>query len=665
MMVHKRLLYIACGIFSLFALLVFQFFRIQIIEHKKWQRRADAQHYFYKQEPFERGVFWSNNQIKKGHPEKAHAFCIDVRKFHLYVDPKSIPEDLKEEIIQDTLSFFSLKERERIRFIQQFYKESRSRKLVLWLNEKTKEKILAWWVPFAKKNRLPSNALFFVADYERLHPFSKMLGQVLHTVQATKDEREHQALPTGGLELSMDRYLRGKPGKRRFLRSPRNILETQSVVQEPVNGADVYLTINHCLQAIAEEEIERGVKVSRAKGGWAVMMDPYTGYILACAQYPFFYPDYYRLYFNKPGLIEHSKVKAIVDAYEPGSTMKPITIAIALEANKEQKRRGKRPIFDPLEKINTSKGNFPGRGKKPLTDTRLHHYLNMYLGIQKSSNIYVATLVDRIIKELGNEWYRNALARFGFGKRTGIELLGESVGKLPQLGKLHPNGKPEWSLPTPYSLAMGHNIQATSLQMLQAYAIFANGGYIVEPTLVRKVVKKQKNGTIELLFNNDEEQRKKKAIQVIDRDTVADVIKCMKGITKPGGTSPRADIWGYTEAGKSGTSMKVVQGLYSNKRHFPNFIGFAPVTKPVFVLFVGLDEPVAEFVPGIGLNHFGGKSAAPIFREIGRRTLEYLGIPQDDPHGYPTNDPRYNAVKADWVLEAEKLRKLYEEWNNS
>ena len=118
------------------------------------------------------------------------------------------------------------------------------------------------------------------------------------------------------------------------MRSPRNSLETEEVIAYPENGADIFLTINPYLQAIAEEEIEKGVKRNNAKGGWVGMMDPRTGEILALAQYPFFYPPDYQKYFNDPRMIEHTKVKAITDANEPGSVLKPFTVAMALKANK-------------------------------------------------------------------------------------------------------------------------------------------------------------------------------------------------------------------------------------------------------------------------------------------------------------------------------------------
>lgn len=656
----KRVFLLSAVTFLLFSLLVTQFFRIQVLEGEKWQRKADQQHYFYVMEPFERGTFWANTSIKKGHPEIPQKLAFDIRKYHLFIDPISIPPEHRREIAQNVIALCRPTQEESSRWHDQFEKNSRSRKLASWLEEEKKQATLRWWQPFAKKHQIPSNAIFFVGDGLRSHPFGKLLGQVLHTVQMQKDEQTQSALPTGGLELSCNKYLRGSLGKRRLMRSPRHSLHIQQVIKEPQHGSDVFLTVNHCLQAIAEEELEKGVQIYKAKGGWAIVMDPYTGHILAMAQYPFFYPDQYPMYFKDPHLIEHAKIKSITDANEPGSTMKPMTLAIALKANSELQAQGKKAIFHPLEKIDTSKGNFPGRGRKPLTDTHFHHYLNMYLGMQKSSNIYCAVLVQRIIQSLGETWYRQALLDlFGLGMKSHIELPGESVGVIPALGKKHPNGRLEWSTSTPWSLAMGHNLQATSLQMVRAYAVLANGGYLVEPTLIRKVVSREG----EILLDNTAPERISSFPKVLDDDIVKEVVKAMKFVTKSGGQGRFGDIFGYTEVGKTGTSMKVVGGMYSEKSHFASFIGFVPATKPAFVIMVGLDEPDAKYNPGMGLNHFGGTCTGPIFREIGRRSLEYLGVPPDDPHGYPKGDPRHDPIKSDWYQESKDLAKLYQEWN--
>lgn len=654
----SRLLILSCTILALLSILVIPYYQIQIAEGERWVKEAKRQHYFTVKEPSQRGTFYSNSSIKKGHPEKEQKLAFDIQKFHLYADPASIPEKEKAEIGETLIQLLNIPKEEMETFIEQFYKKSRSRKLAKWLDDETKAAILQWWNPFAKKNKIAKNALFFTSDYQRSYPFGKLLGQVLHTVQDVKNEKTDQAIPTGGLELYLDSYLKGKGGKRTFARSPKNTLETDEIISLPEPGADVYLTVNHILQAIVEEELEKGVKRCKAKSGWAVMMQPYTGEILALAQSPFFYPADYQSYFNDPELIEHTKVKAITDAHEPGCVMKPMSIYIALIANEELKKRGEKPLFDPLEKIPCSNGKFPGRSK-PISDTHLHYFLNMEMGIKKSSNIYVARLFERIVDRLGAKWLRDTLKEtFGIGKKTGIQLPAESSGVLPEIGKYHPNGAPEWSTSTPFSLAFGHNLQMTSLQLLASFAPIVNGGYKVQPTLIKKICRNHPDGTTEVLFEHTPAPEK-----ILDSKIAKQVVRAMKFTTKPGGTCRKGDIWGYTEGGKTGTPEKIVNGTYSKTIHVPSFVGFTPADKPEFLLIITMDEPEHAFIPGWGKNHMGGTCAGPVFREIGRRALEYLGIPPDDPYGYPVGDPRRNSEKADFVLENNQLEELYNKWN--
>lgn len=646
-----RLLAVGLGIVVLFALLVVHYYKIQIVEGEKWSKEANKQHFFIVKEPFSRGTFFSNSSVKKGHPEKEQKLVVDIEKFHLYIDPESIPEKNKKEIALELIRRLDLSKEESQPLWRQFFKKSRSRKLAVWLDAEMKDAIIEWWQPYARKTKIPRNALYFVTDYQRSYPFGKLLGQVLHTVQDTRDELSHQAYPTGGLELYFDRYLRGKMGKRRLMRSPRNAIETGEVISSPEHGENIYLTINHTLQAIAEEELEKGVRKCKAKSGWAAMMEPRTGEILALAQYPFFHPSEYQEYFNDPLMIEHTKVKAVTDAHEPGSVMKPITLAIALIANAELTKRGEKPLFSMEEKISTASGRFPGRSK-PITDTHFHNFLNMDMALQHSSNIYMARLVERIIQRLGAEWYRKMLNEtFSFGKKTGIELPSESAGVLPTIGKRHPNGTLEWSTPTPFSLSCGYNLQANAIQLLRAHAIIVNGGKLVQPTLVRKI------GLNEKIKGNEE-------TQVLDKQIADRLRQAMKYTTKAGGTARKGDIWGYSEGGKTSTAKKIINGAYSETRYVPSFVGFAPSNEPAFVLIITMDEPEYGYIAGWGKNHNGGTCCAPVFREIARRSLEYMGVAPDDPYGYPVGDPRYDAKKADWLVETAKLNELYDKWNH-
>lgn len=228
--------------------------------------------------------------------------------------------------------------------------------------------------------------------------------------------------------------------------------------------------------------------------------------------------------------------------------MKPITVAIGLKANEELISLNKEPLFDPEGPIDTQRSIFPGRSAYPLIDRPGHKQLNMYMAIQKSSNVYMAQIIDRVISVMGAEWYRKQLVEtFGFGQKSGIELPAETIGLVPRFGKCHPNGALEWSLPTPYSLAMGYNILATSLQMVRAYALFANGGYLVEPTLIKEI---KQDGNV--LFRHQNKQ----FMRVLQPSVAKEVVRAMKFTTKPGGTATVADINGYTEAGKTGTAEK-------------------------------------------------------------------------------------------------------------
>ncbi len=660
---RKRLVWVALSVFVLFCLLIIQFFNIQIVEGEKWARQARIQHQLVVIEPFKRGLFYSNTALKPGHPEMPQAFVTDVPKFHLFADPKSLPAETREEIAKKLQGFLGLNEGDFLKLRSQFDKQSRSRKLIMWMSKERRDAISDWWFAFARQKKIPRNALFFVQDYKRSYPFGKLLGQVLHTVREEKDSRSNQSIPTGGLELIFDRVLQGKEGKRQLLRSPRHPLETGQILSLPEDGADVYLTINHYLQAVAEEEIEKAVKNAHAKQGWAILMHPRTGEIFAMAQYPGFEPGNYRKYFNDPKLKPQTGNPALTDPFEPGSTMKPLTAAIALKANRELIARGKKPLFSPNEKIACRNGAFPGR-RKPISDVSSHGYLNMAMALQKSSNIYMARLVQRIIEQLGDEWYRNALTDiFGFGHKTGIELPSESPGLVPTPGKMHPNGALEWSVPTPFSLAFGHNLLVNSLQLMRSWGVLANGGYDVRPTLVRKVVRTHRDGSEEILLDNTRPERVQAFPRVLEKEIVDEVVSALKYVTKPGGASSKGDIHGYTEVGKTGTTEKIVNGAYSKRDHISTFIGFAPVKNPEFILLIAIDDPEYKYIPGVGRNQLGSKCAAPAFGEIGQRTLQYLGVEPDDPYGYPPGDPRRNEEKADWVQEAKRLKELYQQWN--
>ena len=630
-----RFLSIAVFISFLFASLVFQFYKIQIFQYDKWSHLAKQQHYMVVKEPCRRGSFFSNPSLKIG-DVKDVPFVVDIVSYHLHMDPSLIPSCLKEKMCVELQNVLATSSDLSVHFM----KKSRYRKVAKGIASSKKEKVDRWWELFSKKNNLAKRALYWKKDYQRSYPFGKSLGQVLQTVQ--EERLENGVTPTGGLELFFHNYLQGEEGKREILRSPKYEIDNGYVEKRSKNGKDVYLTIHHVLQAIAEEELAKGIERVEAKGGVAVMMDPHSGEIYAVAHYPFFDPSCYKEYYKDLTKIEQTRNKAVSDCFEPGSIMKPISLAIALKANQELLKRGEKSLFSPEEMMRCDEAFFPGR-LRPLRDVHPHKYLNMYMSIQKSSNIYPARLIQKVMERLGPEWYRRQLADlFGFGEKTGVEVPYENPGLLPTPGKRHANGSYEWSSPTPYSLAIGYNLMVNAMQMTRAFSVLVNGGYLVKPTLLKKIVSKEGG-----MIHNVQNLSKKK---VLDGSITKEIVKAMKFVTKQGGSATLADISGFTEAGKTGSSEKLIEGRYSKEKHFSTFIGCAPVTFPKFVLFIGVDEPKKVYVPGFGTTHFGGKCAAPIFREIGKRSLEYLGVPPDD-------------LSSDWKQEVMDLKKLYEAYN--
>lgn len=639
----------------LFFMIILSFYKVQIVEGEKWEKKALLQHQKKETIPYKRGSFFSNVDLKKGSNEK-QPFAYDIARFHLCIDPLKIPEKNKNEILENLLSIIDTDQEKQQRVKKDFFRKTHYRKLFSYLDRTTVDKVQKWWKPYYKKEKLPSNVLFTEQEFQRFYPFGSSLGQVLHTVLKEKDSKSKMAIPTGGLELYFRKLLEGKQGQKAYIRSARNKLDSEEILVQKEDGADVYLTINHYIQAICEEELERGVKNANAKGGWAVMMDPYTGEVLALAQYPFFDVTKYSAYFNDKELEEITRCKACVDTLEPASTMKPLTMCFAMMANEELEREGKDPIFSPDEKISTKDGKFPGIR---LKDGRCHPFMNMDIALQKSANVYMGKIMERIIESRGEKWLRDKIELFGFGQKTGIELPAEASGLVPTPGKLHPNGTLEWSKPTPFSLAFGHNLLANTMQVAVCYSMLANDGYKVSPTLIKKIVKK--NGGKEEVLPNPKKAPLKK---ILSSKITNRIKKSLKYVTKPGGSARRGDVPFYTEAGKSGSSEKVVNGMYSHELYQSLFAGFTPAEKPRFVLVVVMDEPERKWVPGFGSNHLGGVCSSPVFSKIAERTLRYLGVAPDDPFGYPKNDPRRGSKKADMIAEVNELNNLYKKWNS-
>jgi cell division protein FtsI (penicillin-binding protein 3) len=652
-------LWISAGaiLFAFGAVLV-QYYRLQIMQHEQWSAKARRQHEIIVQQHAPRGRFFANSCALAAHPTEPVPLVHDVSKYHVWLDPMAIADETKSRLVEELSQFLPREGLE-----QDVARKSRNRRIGMWLDADLKARMEGWWRSFAQQHRLPRNALYFAEDAQRSHPYGKLAGQLLHTIRDFKDEETQQGLPTGGLELTLNGYLSGQHGKRRFLRSPLHVLDEGDLLEPAIAGADVELTINHLLQAAAEDALERGVQKAQAKGGWAIVMDPHTGEILALAQAPFFDPNRYRDYFATPELASHARVRAILDLNEPGSVIKPFTIAMALQANWERHQKGLAPLLYPDEKIPVQPRTFPGR-QKPLKDVSQYRFLNLDLAMQKSSNVYMATVAQRIVEQMGPDWMLQQLSRLGFGQKTGVELLGEIPGRLPRLG-VHVHGRPEWSGSTPYSLAMGHAMGTTSLQVARAYCALANGGLLIKPTLVRKIVRNDPDGPQQILFDGERQRRLQPPQRVLHPEVCRRVVHAMRFVTSRFGSGKRAMVPGFSCAGKSGTAEKVIDGHYSKERNFSSFVGIIPAKRPRLVILVGIDEPASFYIPGEGRNTFGSLCAAPIFREIAERALTMMGVAPDDPCSLPKGDPDRRSEESDWMKEVQSLQSLLERWNTT
>jgi cell division protein FtsI (penicillin-binding protein 3) len=425
-----------------------------------------------------------------------------------------------------------------------------------------------------------------VAEGRRFYPHNSLAAHVLGFVGVDSQGLE-------GIERRLDHVIRGEPYYLRVERDARGReIYAAGLQTPPPQGSRVELTLDAAIQTVAERELERGVTAARAAGGAVVVLDPGTGAVLALANYPTFNP-------NQPLLgrdggdarrwRDRVRDRAVTDPYEPGSTFKAILASAAIEEG----------VTSPGEMFDCERGHY-AVGKWTIHDAHPHGWLSFAEVIQYSSNIGAAKVGER----LGRDRYFHYLRAFGFGQRTGIELAGETAGILRDVTT--------WARIDLATQSFGHGISVTPLQMAVAFAAIANGGELMRPFLVRRIV--TPSGQVAL------ENGPTIVRRVVSQRTATVVTELLRrAVEEKGGTGTRARIEGYQVAGKTGTAQKVnPHGRgYSSKR-IGSFVGFVPADRPRLVILVMIDEP-----KGIS---YGGVVAAPVFRAIGAAGLERLGV---------------------------------------
>ncbi|MDX6558418.1 MAG: hypothetical protein QOF72_1467 [Blastocatellia bacterium] len=387
-----------------------------------------------------------------------------------------------------------------------------------------------------------------------------------------------------GVEQFYNEKIRGEAGKV-YLEMDRDRRAFESYEVQPNPGQTVVLTIDQTIQYRTEQALGAAVERAHAKSGTAIVMDPRTGEILALANAPSFDPNQSQKY-----SAEARVNGALQNIYEPGSTFKIVAYSAAIEKG----------LVKPEDKIDCQMGQITVAGRL-VHDHKPFGVLTIADALAQSSNVGAIKLGLLV----GNESMYDYMKRLGFGSRTGIDLAGESPGILRSLNR--------WQPSSIGSLAIGQEIGVTPLQMATAYCVLANDGMLVKPHLVREL--RSPDGAVTF-------QAKPELRRALKPETAAALRTMLEGVTLHG-TARKAQLDGYTAAGKTGTAQKIdpKTHAYSATKYIGSFVGFAPVNNPAVVIIVVIDEPQGSY--------HGGDVAAPVFREIAEQILPDLSISPD------------------------------------
>jgi len=442
---------------------------------------------------------------------------------------------------------------------------------------------------YARAREMNFKGIGFRREYERVYPQGLLLGHVLGFCGIDDNG-------LAGLELGLEERLTGKPGYQVTKRDGvgRRIADSKLKKQPAVNGLDVTLTIDRNIQRIVEEELADACKEWQPQSGVAIAMDPATGEILALANWPLFDPGTLsELSAEELRRLSHNR--AALDVYEPGSTFKSFTMCAALEEG----------AVAPETVFDCENGRAVLNGR-PLRDSHGHGMLTAADVLAFSSNIGIGKIALTVGKQKLYEYVK----AFGFGRAAGLPIKCEPAGLLTPPAR--------WSGYTITSISMGQEIATTPVQLATGYSAIAAGGKLMRPRLVRsivdpytcKVVKKFKPEPVR---------------QAVSPQTARKVTEMLvKAVEDPSGTGRRAHIEGYTIAGKTGTAQKPLPegGGYSSTDYVASFVAFAPAYTPRVCVLVKIDTPR-------GRSHYGGTVAAPAVREIILRTLAYMDVPRE------------------------------------
>lgn len=559
----------------LIAGLIFRLYIIQIQQHEYFKEKALRQHKSKYSIAPKRGKILDS---------KLRDLAISVPVFSVYAVPKQIIDlKLTVEKLADVLNLDPKNLEDKLIRFQE------NDKKFMWIQRKVdEEKILK-----LKERNL--QGIYYDEESMRVYPGDELLSHVLGFVNIDNMGLE-------GIEKELNDYLSGKPGFRMTEKDAqgREIMSLRAQDIQKQDGYHVVLTIDAAIQTIAENQLKETVDKYQANHGSVIIMNPFSGDLLAMANYPTFNPNQFNQY-----NADQRRNRAITDLYEPGSTFKPLVASIAIDQG----------IIELSDVYDCEGGSFR-IGRHTLHDAHEFNKLSVKEIIQKSSNIGMA----KIGMQLNKDDFYQGLKLLGFGQKTNIQLPGESVGILREPKK--------WSKLSPSMIPMGHEVSVSPLQLITAYCTLANGGKKVHPKIVSKII----DSDLNKIIDNDQ----KEWTRIFQESTVKQMQEAMISVVSEDGTAKRASIEGYEVAGKTGTAQKInPEGGYSHSNYVASFIGFLPVESPEAVILVVIDSPQPV--------HYGGVVAAPAFKEIGEALMRYLEIP---PHSIDINLSFSQGTKA-------------------
>ena len=535
-------------------IVVIQLFYLQVFKHSFFKRKAQKMHLSTVKQQIGRGTIYDRAGKKLAMSIKTESICVDPRKVWY---KKKVSAYLAKKLGMDR---------------NVILKKFRSKKHFEYIKRKvdgeTAGEILS------KKFR----GVYSRTEEKRFYPMNETASHVIGFTGIDNRGLE-------GLEMKYEKYLRGKIGRVQVWRDAkrRTVMINKVDIRKAERGGDMYLTLDANIQSKAQEELKQAVEKYRAKSGSVVVMNPKTGAIYAIGNYPDYDPNNFSGYDSSV-----MRNRAVTDIYEPGSTFKIFTMSAFLKEYPD----------DTSIKVHC------GNGKAFFFDRNIHDHekyawLTVPEIIKYSSNIGIVSLALKIKQEKLYKEY----SRFGFGKETGVDLPGEVGGILRSYR--------EWDNTTLTSIPYGQEVAVTAVQLARAYAVLANGGYMIQPFIVDKIVKNDR-----VVYRH----KAGKSKRIVSREIREELVKMLEMVTEKDGTGKKAAIDRYAVAGKTGTAQKHNKNGkgYMRGKYVASFIGFLPAENPEVLTLVVVDEPSPVY--------YGGDVAAPVFREINQMMISHLPV---------------------------------------